>query len=324
MKFNKEGLKTIYHNLKRRRWFHNLLPFLGFVLISLLFWFVLAMNDNVQENLTVRINISNSPDTVTFISVPPQTIHITVRDKGTNIFQVAAFRKPVVNFNFRDYAEDGIFRVSRGDFQLALKNLFGPNAQITSSSIDSLRLLYTVEPGKRLPVKANYKISCANGKTIAGNLVCDPSLVTVYSYGDVLDSVTYVRTERIVLKNLEEPTKVKVKIKPIANVRVIPDEVTVTVPIEPLVKKTSQVEIRVVNVPDDKDLLLFPQKAKVIYYVPMSRFSDNDIRISVYADYQDIAKGYHEKLPLHIEGVASYIVKPELADATAEYTIVNR
>lgn len=323
MKFNWNRLVNAYKELKDSRWFRNFLTFLGFVAISLLFWVIMALNDNVQDNLEVRLNISNTPDSVTFITVPPSTIHVSVRDKGTSLLRSGMIQRPVIDLNFRDFGHDGVFKVSRGDFQSALKSAFGPNASITSASIDSISLVYTTNPGKRVPVVVDCSVTAANGKTISSIPFAEPSAVQIYSSRDITDTVTRVFTESFIRRNLTDPTTLEVKLKAIPGARIIPDKVTVKIPVEPLVKKESVVSVDVLNVPDNQDLLLFPHKARVVYYVPMSKFNSSEGKFVVSVDYNDTQTTPTSRLPLYLNRVPSYAVNAELVNDSVEYTVVR-
>lgn len=323
MKLSRESLKKAYGNLKDRRWSKNSLTFFGFMLLSALFWLVMTLNDNVQTNVTVRLNINNRPDSAVFISVPPSVIHVNVKDKGTSLLRAHGFRTPVMNLNFRDFAVDGVFRVPRTDFQAALKSVFGQNAVITSSSLDSLYFTYTTNKGKRVPIIVNYNATAANGMTISGLPDTEPHAVTVYARAGILDTITRVRTECISLSDLKGPVRLQAKILPIAGVRVIPDRVSVLFQVESLVRKTSQVDIRIDNVPEGEDLLIFPQRARISYYVPMRRFNDEDKSFVVRVDYNDIRNTPDDRIPLTIERTPDYATNISLIDRSVEYTIVK-
>ena len=91
-----EAARTKWKQLKKTSSFHDAVLFLIFVAISALFWFILALNDSAQDNFNVKIQITNVPDTVTFISDIPEKVHVSVRDKGTNLWRSGIDRKSVV------------------------------------------------------------------------------------------------------------------------------------------------------------------------------------------------------------------------------------
>lgn len=199
MKIERERLKERWNAIRETSGFKNSMLFLVFVAVSALFWFILALNDSAQDHFNVRVNISNMPDSVTFISDVPDKIHVTVRDKGTNLWRNGYLKSPSVNIDFKEYSSDGILRYSYSDLQSALKETFGGNAQITSLSIDSIQLVYTTNPGKRVPVMVNCQVFPASGTTLEGNIKSSPASVYVYGPKKITDTIHSVTTETVTL-----------------------------------------------------------------------------------------------------------------------------
>lgn len=317
--------KEQWRKLRASQGYRNFLLFLLFVAISALFWFFLAMNDSVQRTFDVQIKIENKPDSVTFITDPPSAIHVNVRAKGTTLFRSGVMRQPVVTLNFKEFAQDGVFRLPSTDFYASLRSLFGNSAQIASTSVDSLNLRYTLSPGKRVPVKLRVNAEASLGNVIAGPYLLSSKDVLIYSADTELDTINDVVTQHIVKRNLGETTKVSVQLEPIRGVKIVPDRVTVTIPVEPLVKKQSGVEIEVINVPAGESLLLFPSKAEVSYFIPMSRFSDNLSGFRVVADYSDLNSANRHSHKIHIRVVEhpDVCVSVSLPVDSVEYTIMK-
>lgn len=304
--------------------FHNVMLFLVFVGISAMFWLILALNDSAQDNFAVRIHVSNVPDSVTFISDMPEKFHVGVRDKGTSLWRSAVMKKPTVNINFNEYASGGVLRYSRNDFLSAVKSIFGNSSQITSISIDSLRLYYTDNKGKRVPVEIRSKIYPSLGSTLEGHIKVTPSSVLVYGSRDVLDTIYKAVTEVVELKDISETTTIDVNLEKIKNARIIPSTVQVRVPIEPLVKKHALVTLTAVNVPEGENLLLFPSKVPVEYYVAMSRLEDDDdASIELQVDYQDIRKSSGGKLHVEVMKYPERLLNLSLKSDSVEYAIVR-
>ncbi|MCM1290679.1 MAG: hypothetical protein NC201_00345 [Prevotella sp.] len=317
-----ERIIESWRGIKASSRFHNLLTFFIFVILATLFWVIMAMNDNVQDSLDVRLTVTGVPDSVTFITDPPQKIHITVRDKGTRLFR-ASFNEPNLTLNFRDYAQSGLLRYTAADLNAGLKSLFGSGAQITTVSIDSLHINYTTEKGKRVPLIVNADVTAKSGKIIVGRPTSNVTSVLLYSTTVDLDTVTRVFTRRIVRRNLEETTVLEVALMPINGVKIVPSKVKVTIPVEPLVKKTIRVPVTVKNVPDGYSLLLFPDNVEISCFVPMSKFNDDIKDVSVSVSFNDAMKSKSQKVGLTIDSYPQGISTPELKYDSVEYTIVQ-
>lgn len=303
--------------------FKKSLIFLVFVAIAALFWFILALNDSVQDDFEVKVNIYNVPDSVTFITIPPQKIHVMVRDQGTNLWRNGVFGNAQVNIDFKDFSSDGQFKMRHSELTAALKNVFGPSASLLSSSVDSLSLTYTTLPGKRVPVVVSANLSTAVGKIISERPTVTPSSVVVYSIRSVIDTISKVYTEHFSRQNLEETIDVPVKLQGLPNVRMEPSAVNVKVEVEPLVKKRATVNLQVQNLPEGMDLLLFPSVANVEYYLPMSRFNaTSDDRIEVSVDFEDIHDDVR-KLPVNLVYQDQNLLNLQVLTDSVEYTLVR-
>lgn len=310
--------------LRKSTRFRSVLTFAVFVGISAMFWLIMTLNDSVQDGCIVNLRISNKPDSITFISEVPKTVHVEVKDKGSSLMRTMWMKTPTVSLNFRELADHGQFICSNSDMMAALKETFGTNATIISSSIDSLRLVYTDLPGKSVPIVVSVKAAARAGYIVYGSPVAEPSRVTAYGPREMIDTLTRVFTKSYVESDLSESRGFTAELRSIPGVRLIPGSVSVKVNVEPLVAKEEMAAVVAENVPHDESLLLFPSNVRVSYYVPMSEFSDEKKAVRVVVDYNDVAAHMGERIPLRIEPVKGvYAVNPRLHSDSVEYTLVR-
>lgn len=318
-----EKTRAYLKSVKTSSQFRNFLTFLIFVVIALLFWLIMALNDNVQDSFDVSFRLTNVPDSVTFINDPPERIHVTVRDRGTRLLRIGHLQHPSVSVDFRNYSDDGRFRFTRSELLAAMKQTFGASATISSMSVDSLSLRYTTAPGRRVAIQVNYHVSAVSGKTVLPNPQLAVRSALVYGDAAQVDTIRFLRTERISLSNIKETQVVEAKIKSIPGVKVKPDKVKVTFVVEPLVKKESMVMVTADNVPSGQELLFFPAKVLVVYYVPMSLFNSDDTGIVVKASYPEAKAARGSKVGLRITHMAPHVRNVSLATDSVEYAIVR-
>lgn len=319
-----KDIKQKWAGIRKSSRFHDLVLFLLFVVIATVFWFVMVMNDNVEDTITLKLNIYNKPDSLTYIDLPPAKLSVSVRDKGTLLLRNGMGRSGSFEINFREYAENGVFRMSNSELYLALREKFGSSAQILSVSVDSLRLAYTSLPGKRIPIDISADVSASLGNVISGKVIPSKKYVTVYSANrHLLDTVTRAFTEKIVMTGISETTSVTAKIHRINGARISPEEITIKIPVEALVNKMFSVPITAVGVPEGSNMLIFPASVEVEGYLPMSKFNQNLGMIRVEANYRDIALSKGSKIPVKLASVPSYFTNVELKTDSVEYTIVK-
>lgn len=298
--------------------------FFVFVCVSALFWFILALNDSAEDYFNVNLRIVNRPDSVTFISDVPEKIHVAVSDKGTNLWRNGYLKHPVVNIDFKEFSSDGVLRYSYNDLIASLRESFGNNASITSVSLDSLQLYYTTNPGKKVPILVNCHVYPASGSTLEGSISASPGSVYIYGNKETLDTINYVGTEAMTLRDLSETTAMDVKLRKIKGVRAIPSKVVLTIPIEPLVQRQAMVTVEAVNVPEGDGMLLFPSKVPVEYYVAMSRLNDDeDSNIHLAVDYNDIALTHDGKLKVSVLKFPDRLKNLTLRRDSVEYALIK-
>lgn len=311
-------------SLRNSSKFRSILSFLVFVGIAAIFWLVLTLNDSVQDGCIVNVRITNKPDSVTFISDVPKSIHVEVKDKGSSLMRTMWMKRPTINLNFRELAEHGQLICSRSDMMAALKETFGINATIVSCSLDSLRLVYTENPGKSVPVIVSVNAAPRAGYIVYGKPVSDPPRVKAYGPREILDSLSRVFTKAYIETDLSESKQFQSELKSIPGVRLIPSKVLVKINVEPLVAKEVIVAVVAENVPSEESLLLFPSNVRVSYYVPMSEFSDEKKAVRAVVDYNEIANHRGGRLPLRIETAeGSNALNPRLHSDSVEYTLVR-
>jgi len=318
-----EKMRQSWVRLKSTQKFKNLLLFLVFVAISAVFWMIMSLNENVQSTFDVDINIYDTPDSVTFITDVPESIQVTVRDKGTNLIRRGVMRGAKLDVNFKEFASSGILRFPREALYASLRRMFGSTAQISSVSTDSLRLSYTTNKGKRVPIVVEADVTASSGNIVSGKPVLSQTYAYVYSHKDILDTITRVYTRRIIKRNLSETMKEDVNLIGMKDVRIEPSSIKVEIPVEPLVSKTASFIVRVINVPEGQSVLLFPDRVDVTYFVPMSKYNSAQAEMEVIADYALAGKGRSSRIPVSVKNHPYYIVNVKPQTDSLEYTIVR-
>lgn len=83
----------------------EVLLFLLFLLISYVFWLLLTLNNEMQEDLDVPVVVTDVPDSVTLISDIPPVIKVSVRDKGSVLMRYKWGSSKVMKINWKDYKQ---------------------------------------------------------------------------------------------------------------------------------------------------------------------------------------------------------------------------
>ncbi len=267
----------------------SVLLYLLFVAISAVFWCFITFNIDVQQEIEVDFEIVNKPDNVTFITEPPKTITMTVRDKGAWFVKYWIVSPSALKVDFKKYSNDNSGYVTLTSRQLidALRTSVGRNVTVVSVFPESVSVKYTDQEGKKVPIKFDLDIE-ANLKYAIGKYVVSEDSVVVYADSETLSQISEVYTYHTQMVNLTDTLRRSVTIQPCVGAKMVPSSVKIMVPVERLIQKRQQVGIQVRNVPDRQSLVVFPSSVEVSYLVPQSQYKNTISNISVVADYYSI------------------------------------
>ena len=299
----------------------SILLYIFFVIISAVFWSFLTFNRDVQLDLEVPVEM-NKPDNVHLLSKVPDTLTVTIRDRGYRIFSYLFQKTPTLSLRFTDYSDgSGMFKMDQSHLKKALMPLLNKHATIVSVLPESLSLKYTDLPGKRVPIKADIIAEAREGYTLYGTLMQSQDSVLVFSDANTLSEINEVYTYHVEVSDLTDTLRRKVTIAPINNAVVEPRSIDIMVPIEKLTTLTRPVKIVVRNAPPGVKMLLFPGDVEVTYRSPMSRITD-ETDITAVVDYNSIATSQGgNKLKVMIGEMPAAYQDVKLSHDSVEYII---
>lgn len=277
----------------------NVVLYLMCVCVAFLFWIFLSLDNEVQRDYEIPVEIDNIPDSVVIIGSVPRTINAMVQAKGSQLIRFWGGRTPVLKLKFNDYATpDRTFEMSKMKIDSRLREYFGQAAQIISVRPDSIYAPFTTAPGKVLPLKINLDVKASLQSIISGEIISDFDSVKVYSDSEIPSGLHQIETELGSAYELKDTTVFDLKIKQLPGMRIIPERVKVTVPVEPLISKRRMVPIEVTNLPEGSQLVTFPSSVEVSYLVPMSAFNDDyPLKVTIDASKIDLSKPKTKVLP---------------------------
>lgn len=317
--------KKYYQELKedlRTTAGRNVLTFLVFLLISTIFWFLMALNDEVQEDYKVPLRLEEFPKNMTIISGNVPTVNVTIKDKGSALAKFAWGSKPVLKLRYDEFSRPGDYHLLLSEAQLnsALRGIFGTSASIVAVRPDSLHLYYTTNPGIPVKVVVDADITTLPQYEAFGAPKISDDSVLLFSNQKERLQITELQTAPISLSQLSDTTTVEVSLLVPDGMKAVPSKVSVTFPIEPLVTKTRKLKIEPLNVPDGIRLIPFPAIIEASYLLPKSTYSAGNSSIRATIDYNDITPG-RKTLPVRLSGIPPYYQSTRLATPEVEFLI---
>ena len=127
--------------------------YFGFVVISAVFWSFLTFNSDVQLDVEVPVELS-LPNNVHLLAKVPDTLTVTVKDRGYRFISYLFHKTPKLTLRFSDYSDgNSTFKIDQSHLKKALAPVLNKNADIVSVLPESINIRFTDQPGKKVPVK---------------------------------------------------------------------------------------------------------------------------------------------------------------------------
>ena len=279
--------KNIKEKLKESPRTRSILLYIFFIIISAVFWSFLTFNGDIQLDIQVPLEI-NKPNNVHLLSKVPDTLTVSIKDRGYRFFSYMFSKTKPLTLRFTDYSDgNGEFKVDQSHLKKALTHVLNKHGTIVNVLPESINIKYTDLPGKKVPVKTDIIVEPREDYTLYGALIQSQDSVLVFSDAKTLSNINEVYTYHVEETDLTDTLRRKVAIAPIINAVVEPRAIEIMVPIEKLKPQTRSIKIAVRNAPSGVKMLLFPSDVEVTYRSPVSRISD-ETGITAVVDYNSV------------------------------------
>lgn len=298
----------------------SILLYLSFVGISAIFWGFLTFNSDVQLDIEVPVEMS-LPSNVHLLGKVPDTLTVTVKDRGYRFFSYMFHKSPKLTLRFSDYSDgNSTFKIDQSHLKKAISTVLNKHANIVSVLPESINIKYTDLPGKKVPVKADITVEPRDDYALYGALIQSHDSVLVFSDAKTLSEIHEVYTHHVEETELTDTLRRKVAIAPINGAVIEPRVIDIMVPIEKLVTQNRTIKIDVRNAPQGIKILLFPSDVQVTYRSPQSRITDES-GITAVVDYNEINFNGSNKVKVQIGEMPAAYQDVKFSHDSVEYII---
>jgi YbbR domain-containing protein len=299
--------------------------FLIFLLISIFFWVLQSLQSVTDFELTVPITYSKIPDSLVISSGLPDEFKVTLRDRGTLMYYYYKHLKDLsLHIDPMEwYRGEGVNKIPSGTLETRIRYKLRSSTQLLSINPDTISILFVEKAVKRVPVSLRQNVRLAPQFMMIGNPVITPSSIIVYASQGRLNKIDSIDTDLLEIMELSDTATYKINLKPVKGVRFSQNSVKVSFQVEEFTERSIMVPVKGYGFPLDEDLLSFPSKVRLSFFVGLSKYSEvneNDFQVSVFYDKLIESKDKMQKLvvtkfPAWVQNIR---VQPEEVDCLIE------
>lgn len=299
------------------------LIFLFFLALSGAFWLMLALNDTYEKEVRIPVRIVGVPKNVVVTSDTDDTLRVTLRDKGyTLCAYLYGDQIRRIDLPFSSYVKNkGYGMLSAAELSKVITQDLFSSSKIVSIKPDKFEYFYNYGTHKRMPVRLFGNI-VPDASYYLAKVEFSPKAVDVYGSQKMLDSLAFVYTERLNVRNLKDTIVRDINLRTIKGVKCVPSHVRISVYPDILTEENVEVPVTAVNMPDGKVLRTFPSRVKVVFTVGASIFRTiSPDKFKVVVDYNELMAHPSEKCSLKIISVPHGIRNVHTDVAQVDYLI---
>ncbi len=303
----------------------DLAVFVLALLLAFSIWLIHNLSLKYNDYLTSRVIAQCNLEGHSNMSINSSDVVARCRATGYQALTSKVRRKPVtISFNpsVMRHKGDDLFYVLSSDLTEYAHLIYGEGATLEYFVSDTVFFRFPEVDYKKVPVHPVYSISFAEQYMGDGELKVVPDSVTIYGESHRLDRIDRVFTDHIKYSSLTSDIQGVVPLEKIGNVRMSAEEVHFMLDVTRYVEITRTLPVKVVNLPPDKGLQVFPSSVVVSARLSFPLVDAGYENIELMVDYDDYLNSLSGKCPVKLsnvpKGLISYEVEPVAVNCVME------
>jgi YbbR domain-containing protein len=309
----------------------DLLIFIFFLILSFIFWYLNSLSKEIDGNVRYPVRYINSPKDRVLIEELPSKLELSLEGPGYSILKLklSGNQAPVVidlsTVNYVIISNSKLLNYYLVTEELIpnFKQQLRADFEITDIKPDTLFFKFDRVITKKVPVIPVVDVTTERQYFVNGTISSTPESVEISGPRQIVDTVKAVRTKRYKFNQLNKSDTRSLTLAESDFFDISEKRVSVTVPVEQFTEATTNVIIRLLNLPDTLEIKIFPDVVSVKYLVGVTDY--NTIKKMPIEAVIDLAKfdlrGVN-KLPVVIQNIPAYISSirytPEKVDFIVE------
>jgi YbbR domain-containing protein len=308
------------------------LIFLASLVIASVLWLVNVMGKTFETEVSMPINYTNLPQEVVMVNQPTEALQVRIEAHGFTLLRnrLRLSFYPI-NFNMKaflthiDGARPGVrHHLPSNRFHGYIAKQIGSEISIVSIFPDTLYFEFDKVVEKKKPVKGDFELTFAKQYFLYDSIKFEPDSIMVRGPQKMLDTLSFVKTEKRKYKNLNANQKRKVKLAENEQLKFDRKTVEAYIPVSIFSEYTANVPINVINIPDSLSMVTFPGSVKVTCQVAVPDYGNiNPSNFLFVVDYEQLLAGVATLSVNHVHA-PFYVRKLSFTPHEVEYIIERK
>jgi len=308
----------------------RLLVFFFFLILSIIFWFLTALNREYNTDLYYPVSFIRFPEGKALINEVPDQLHMSVTSQGYTLLRYKLkVRMAPIKFDVNSFSminvpgkSESYVYISTNFAKQKIQQQITSDIEIISITPDSLVFKFADVVNKRLAIQLDMQVDFQKQYMQVGPVDILPDSVNVAGPATVLDTLEFILTEPVNFTGVNTSIIETIKLNVAGNLTCDISEVRINVPVEKFTEAEFNLPIEVINVPDSLNLKTLPGSVEVTYQVGLSDYENiNQHMFRAEVDYLSIENNIGTKLQVNLVKSPEFVKAIQYYPKNVEYIL---
>jgi len=254
--------------------------FILFSFLSVIFWFMTKLSKEYDSSIKYPVSYINLPSNKLLQEKPSEYIDVRIKATGFKLISSKVSPRKLTIDASNIYGKSLTnYYLLLSQQKLSVQKQLNTGVKVAYFIKDSVHFKLGVLNQKKVVVKLISDLLFAEGFELNNSISIQPDSILLTGPKLTLDTISFVSTGLLQKKELNVSINEFLDIKefnPDSNVSAEKDKVLITASVERFTEGSVEVPIKVINIPDGKQINTFPKFVKVTYRIALSNFNKID------------------------------------------------
>jgi len=254
--------------------------FILFSFLSVIFWFMTKLSKEYDSSIKYPVSYINLPSNKLLQEKPSEYIDVRIKATGFKLISSKVSPRKLTIDASNIYGKSLTnYYLLLSQQKLSVQKQLNTGVKVAYFIKDSVHFKLGVLNQKKVIVKLISDLLFEEGFELNNSISIQPDSILLTGPKLTLDTISSVSTGLLQKKELNVSINEFLDIKefnPDSNVSAEKDKVLITASVERFTEGSVEVPIKVINIPDGKQINTFPKFVKVTYRIALSNFNKID------------------------------------------------
>ncbi len=320
-------VQKIFHKASSSR---KLYVFLFCLALAVFFWLLNALSKNFTTDAVFNVSYVNQPSNKVVLNELPDQLKIKIKGLGFDLMAYKLRLKgSTINVDLSDLNQFNnqlqSSTLASSSFYSYISNQLGEQIEIKEIYPDSIHFLFDEKKEKKVKIIPITQLNFEKQFQLYGEMLVKPAVTKISGPASIIDTITAVYTEELVLNDLSETKTETVPFLQeyaFKKLNFNPSKIIIHIPVEKFTESSVMVNVTYVNVPDSIEIKAIPNEVELKFLIPLSKMASlASAKFIAEIDYTEINDNFSHKLKIVLAEYPEYIQSLTLNPGKVEYIL---